>query len=192
LIQKIRKNIINHLLLQNDWMQSKLINYKNKIITIVISDIKIIFQVQDNGQLETIDESKKTDCIINLTINDFINQFVNNKNKNKKIIVGGDLELANEVSQILKKINWDIEEDLSKYIGDIPAIHTTKLIKKIFKVNKNNINNLTSSLIEYWEEENPLLAKKRNVSYFNSEVDKIVEDTEILEARIQIINKRKL
>ena len=36
-----------------------------------------------------------------------------------------------------------------------------------------------------------LLAKKRNVSYFNSEVDKIVEDTEILEARIQIINKRK-
>lgn len=189
MIQKIRKIIINHLLLQNDWMQSRLINYKNKIITIAISDIKIIFQIQDNGQLQTIDESKKTDCIINLTINDFINQLVNNKNK--KIIVEGNLELANEVSQILKKIKWDIEEDLSKYIGDIPAIHTTKLIKKILKTNKNNINNLTSSLIDYWEEENPLLVKKRNVSYFNSEVDKIVEDTKILEAKIKTIKNKK-
>ena len=188
MIQKIRKIIINHLLLQNDWMQSRLINYKNKIITIIISDIKIIFQIQDNGQLQTIDKSKKTDCIINLTISDFINQIVNNKNK--KIIVEGNLELANEVSQILKKIKWDIEEDLSKYIGDIPAIHTTKLIKKILKTNKNNINNLTNSLIDYWEEENPLLAKKRDVFYFNSEVSKIVEDTKILEARIKIINKK--
>ena len=187
---KIKKIIINHLLSQNDWMQSKLIAHKNKTITIAISNFEIHFEVKNNGQLKTIDKKKKVDCIIKLSINDFISQIINN-NKGK-ISIEGDLELAKEVSEILKQIEWDIEEDLSKYIGDIPAIHTTRLIKKILHTGKNNINNLTGSLLEYWEEENKILAKKNHVSKFNYEVDQIVEDVDRLEAKINmIINKIK-
>ena len=181
---------MNHLLSQNDWMQSKLIAHKNKAITISISNFEIHFEIENNGQLKTIDKKKKIDCIIKLSINDFISQIINN-NKGK-ISIEGDLELAKEVSEILKQIEWDIEEDLSKYIGDIPAIHTTRLIKKILHTGKNNINNLTGSLLEYWEEENKILAKKNHVSKFNYEVDQIVEDVDRLEAKINmIINKIK-
>ena len=190
MISKIKKIIVNHLLSQNDWMQSKLIAHKNKAITISISNFEIHFEIENNGQLKTIDKKKKIDCIIKLSINDFISQIVNN-NKGK-ISIEGDLELAKEVSEILKQIEWDIEEDLSKYIGDIPAIHTTRLIKKILHTSKNNINNLTGSLLEYWEEENKILAKKNHVSKFNYEVDQIVEDVDRLEAKINmIINKIK-
>tara|TARA_B100001173_G_scaffold160509_1_gene138879 strand:- start:704 stop:1279 length:576 start_codon:yes stop_codon:yes gene_type:complete len=190
LISKIKKIIVNHLLSQNDWMQSKLIAHKNKTITISISNFEIHFEIKNNGQLKTIDKKKKVDCIIKLSINDFISQIINN-NKGK-ISIEGDLELAKEVSEILKQIEWDIEEDLSKYIGDIPAIHTTRLIKKILHTGKNNINNLTGSLLEYWEEENKILAKKNHVSKFNYEVDQIVEDVDRLEAKINmIINKIK-
>jgi len=190
LISKIKKIIVNHLLSQNDWMQSKLIAHKNKAITISISNFEIHFEIENTGQLKTIDKKKKIDCIIKLSINDFISQIINN-NKGK-ISIEGDLELAKEVSEILKQIEWDIEEDLSKYIGDIPARHTTRLIKKILHASKNNINNLTGSLLEYWEEENKILAKKNHVSKFNYEVDQIVEDVDRLEAKINmIINKIK-
>ena len=190
MISKIKKIIVNHLLSQNDWMQSKLIAHKNKAITISISNFEIHFEIENNGQLKTIDKKKKIDCIIKLSINDFISQIINN-NKGK-ISIEGDLELAKEVSEILKQIEWDIEEDLSKYIGDIPAIHTTRLIKKILHTGKNNINNLTGSLLEYWEEENKILAKKNHVSKFNYEVDQIVEDVDRLEEKIKmIINKIK-
>jgi ubiquinone biosynthesis protein UbiJ len=185
LIHKIKKNILNHLLLQNDWMQSKLIDHKNKILAIEISGLKNIFIVEENGQLRSLNESKKIDCIIKLTINDFINQVVNNKNG--KISIEGDMELANQVTQVLKNIKWDIEEDLSKYIGDIPAVHTTKFLKKVFNSSQRNMFNLTSSLIEYWQEESPILAKKRNVEIFNSEVDKIVEDVERIDVRFNTI-----
>ena len=87
---------------QNDWMQTKLVSHKDKIVVIEISGFKIIFKVESNGQLKLIDESKEFDCVIKLTINDFINQLVNKKNG--KISVKGDLELANQVSQVLKKI----------------------------------------------------------------------------------------
>ena len=188
MIQKIKKIILDHLLSQNDWMQTKLIGHKNKIIVIEISGLKIILRIDKNGLLHSMSESNKFDCIIKLTANDFINQLINKKNGN--ISIEGDLELANHVSQVLKKIEWDVEEDLSKYIGDIPAIQATKVLKKILANGKKNIVNITGGFLEYWQEENKILTKKRNIEVFNSEVDKIVEDTEILEAKIKILNEK--
>jgi ubiquinone biosynthesis protein UbiJ len=188
LIQKIKKIILDHLLSQNDWMQSKLVDHKNKIIIIKISDLKLILKVDENGLLHSLNEAEKFDCIIKLTVNSFISQLINNNNSN--ISIEGDLELANQVAQVLKKIEWDIEEDLSKYIGDIPAIKTTKILKKVVTKGQKNIGHITGALLEYWQEENKILTKKRNVEIFNSEVDKIVEDTERLEARIKIMIKQ--
>ena len=190
MINKIKKIIGNHLLSQNDWMQSDLINHKNKIVIIEISGFKTIFKVKGDGQVEMINDSKDYDCKIKLTVNDLIGQLVNNKNG--KISIEGDIELANKISQVLRKIEWDLEEDLAKYIGDIPAIQTTKALKKIKNTTKKNIKTLTSSLIEYWQEENKILAKTRDVEMFNKKIDTIVEDTERVEARINniIISKK--
>ena len=185
MIRKIEKILIDHLLSQNDWMQTSLIDHQHKIIAIEISGLKIIFKVSENGLLQSIDESENFDCIIKLTVNDFINQLVNNKNGN--ISIEGDLELANKVSQVLKKIEWDVEEDLSKYIGDIPAIHSTKIIKKVITSGKKNMVNIAGALLEYWQEESQILTKKNDVENFNSEVDKIVEDTERLEAKMNMV-----
>ena len=190
MINKIKKIIGNHLLSQNDWMQSDLINHKNKIVIIEISGFKTIFKVKEDGQVEMINDSKDYNCKIKLTVNDLIGQLVNNKNG--KISIEGDIELANKISQVLRKIEWDLEEDLAKYIGDIPAIQTTKALKKIKNTTKENIKTLTSSLIEYWQEENKILAKTRDVEMFNKKIDTIVEDTERVEARINniIVSKK--
>jgi ubiquinone biosynthesis protein UbiJ len=172
-------------------MQSELVDHKNKIIVIEISGFKITFKVKDDGQLEMIDEDKRYDCEISLTVNDFVGQLINDKNG--KISIKGDIELANKISQILKKIEWDIEEDLAKYIGDVPAIQTTKILKKIKNTGKKNLQDLTGSLVEFWQEENQILAKKRDVEKLNNNIDIIVEDTERLEARIKnITEKRKV
>ena len=188
--QKIKKIILNHLLSQNDWMQSKLVNHKDKIVVIEISGFKLVLRVDENGLLQSINNSENFDCFIKLTANDFINQLINNNNGN--ISIKGDLELANQVSQVLKKIEWDVEEDLSRYIGDIPAIQTTKILKQVITSSQKNIKNITGALLEYWQEENEILTKKRNVEIFYSEVDKIFEDTERLEARIKIMIEKKM
>ena len=185
MIQKIKKIILDHLLSQNDWMQTKLIDHKNKVVVIEISSIKLILKIDEKGLLHSLNETKEFDCIIKLTVNDFINQLINKNNGN--ISIKGDLELAHQVSQVLKRIEWDVEEDLSRYIGDIPAIQATKVLKKIVTNSQKNISNITGALLEYWQEENKILTKKRHVEIFNSEVDKIVEDTERLEAKIKKI-----
>jgi len=190
-INKIKTIIGNHLLSQNDWMKSDLVNHKKKIVIIEISGFQIILKIEGDGKVKIINESKDYDSKIKLTVNDLISQFVNNKNG--KISIEGDIELANKISQVLRKIEWNMEEDLAKYIGDIPAIQTTKVLKKIKNTSKKNIKTLVGSLIEYWQEENMILAKVRDVEIFNKKIDTIVEDTERAEAKINnIIESRKI
>jgi ubiquinone biosynthesis protein UbiJ len=50
--------------------------------------------------------------------------------------------------------------------------------------------NIAGALLEYWQEENQILTKKTDVEKFNSEVDKIVEDTERLEAKMKIVMQK--
>ena len=185
MIEKIRKIILDHLLSQNDWMKTKLIDHKNKVVVIEISGLKLILKIDEKGLLHSLYESEEFDCVIKLTVNDFIDKLINKKNGN--ISIKGDLELANQVSQVLREVEWDVEEDLSKYLGDIPAIQATKFLKKVVTNSQENVENITGAFIEYWQEENKILTKKRDVEIFNSEVDKIVEDTERLEAKINII-----
>ena len=54
-----------------------------------------------------------------MPIKSFVNQIIHKENKN--INIKGDIDLAKEVSETLKKIKWDVEEDLSKIIGDVAA-----------------------------------------------------------------------
>jgi ubiquinone biosynthesis protein UbiJ len=44
---------------------------------------------------------------------------------------------------------------------------------------------MTEMLTEYWQEENPLIAKKRHVENFVEEVDHLRDDVDRLEKRIE-------
>jgi ubiquinone biosynthesis protein UbiJ len=92
--------------------------------------------------------------------------------------------LAQAVSEILKKIKWDVEEDLSKIIGDVAANRVGILGEKVFNESKKITISIAEAFKEYWEEEKPLIAKKNRVHQFLAEIDNISEDVERIEAKI--------
>ena len=101
----------------------------------------------------------------------------------KGIDISGDVDFANTFSQVLLKTRWDIEEDLSHLVGDIAAVELTKAGKAFFKSTKKGVRNFSEALVEYWQEEDPVLAIKNEVERFNSEVDLLKEKFSQLEAR---------
>ena len=133
------------------------------------------FSVNKKGLLEYIGQVKNPDASISMPIKSLINQILHKENKN--IAIKGDIDLAKEVSEILKKIKWDVEEDLSKIIGDVAA-------NRVFNESKKITINIAEAFKEYWEEEKPLIAKKNRVHQFLAEIDNISEDVERIEAKI--------
>ena len=182
MIEKIKTKLINHLLNQNDWMQTKLKPYNNMIIELEIDTLSLKFKVSNEGQLNVGDPEASSDAYIHMTIKGLI-QLITQKKKNG-ITVKGNLDLANDFSKVIEALEWDMEEDLSRYVGDIPATEITKISKKIFNHTKKNIKNLAENFIEYWQEENKILSKKHDLDIFNGHVDELAEDVDRVEAKI--------
>ena len=184
-MEKLRKLVLNHVLSQNDWMSSRLKKFHNKTILIKISELSIFFKVNKKGLLEHISQVKDPDASISMPINSFINQIIHKENKG--IAIKGDIDLAKEVSEILKKTKWDVEEDLSKIIGDVAANRLGILGGKFLNESKKVTISIAEAFKEYWEEEKPLIAKKTRVQQFLAEIDNINEDVERIEAKINNI-----
>lgn len=182
MIEKIKTKLINHLLNQNDWMQTKLKPYLGMVIELEIDTLSLKFTVNNEGQLIVNDTENPPDAHIQMTIKSLI-QLITQKKKNG-ITVKGNLDLANEFSKVIENIEWEMEEDLSRFIGDIPAAEITKISKIVLKQTKKNIINLTENFIEYWQEENKILAKNDDLKTFNSNVDSLEEDVDRVEAKM--------
>ena len=182
MIVKIKDKLINHLLNQNDWMQTRLKPYVGMIIELEIDTLSLKFLVNNKGQLIVSDPESPPDAYIQMTIKSLV-QLIAQKKKNG-ITVKGNLDLANNFSNVIEGLEWDMEEDLSRFIGDIPATEITKISKKFIKQSKSNIRNMAENFIEYWQEENKILSKNDDLEIFNVHVDELEEDVDRVEAKI--------
>ena len=106
------------------------------------------------------------------------------------IKIDGDTHLATELSKVLQNMRWDIEEDLSHVTGDIAAFKIGELTKKAFTEMKQQSQNAADMLSEFWQEEKPILAKKRHVEQFNANVDTLKSDVARLEKRFAKLSKK--
>jgi len=82
-----------------------------------------------------------------------------------------------------------MEQDLSGIIGDILAHRVVKASEDLKQWHNKTIRNLSETIVEYWMEEQPLLAKSVHVHEFISEVGALKSDVEQLEKRVEKIYK---
>ena len=89
-----------------------------------------------------------------------------------------------ELSRVLQNISWDYEEDLSKLTGDAVAHKLGEWSRETIAGVKKQSVNVAEMVSEYWQEEMPMIAKKRHVEAFVSEVDTLRADIERTEKRL--------
>jgi ubiquinone biosynthesis protein UbiJ len=101
-----------------------------------------------------------------------------------QVRIEGDTDLAKTLAKVLQSMQWDYEEDLSKLLGDIPANKIGAFAKNTAAEAKHQTVNFAEMAAEYWQEESPLIAKKRHVEDFVQQVDVLRDDVERLEKRL--------
>ncbi len=62
--------------------------------------------------------------------------------------------------------------------------------QKVLNGTKKQSVNLAEMLTEYWQEEKPMLAKKRHVEQFNNDVDSLKSDIARFEKKLQKLNQQ--
>jgi ubiquinone biosynthesis protein UbiJ len=102
----------------------------------------------------------------------------------REVEMKGDTELAHEIAYLAKNLRWDVEEDLSRVVGDIAAHRLVGGAKAAAGYGRDTADRLAAGAAEYWTEEDPLIASRVKVEMFGDEVDQLRDAIERLGKRI--------
>ena len=103
----------------------------------------------------------------------------------REIDMRGDMELAQEVSFLLRNLRWDAEEDLARVVGDIAAHRMAGGLRAFSRAVREAGLRGAQSAAEYWTEESAAIASRVKVAGFVEEVARLTEDLERLAKRVQ-------
>jgi len=102
-----------------------------------------------------------------------------------EVEIVGDTELAHRFGKLLGAIDIDWEEQLSRYSGDLVAHHVGNLVRDAGNWGRRTLGTLQLDLSEYLQEELHLLPVTAEVDGFLAQVDRLRDDVERLQLRIQ-------
>ncbi len=185
MLKALVTRILQHITNQNNWSRNYLIPFSGKTLQFDFVLIKANLAILEDGSLYLAGETTAPDATIHLPPSLALRLLAKDDAAKMQIKIDGDTHLATEISKVLQNMRWDIEEDLSHLVGDIAASKIGEGSHKLYTNAKKQSVNLAEMLSEYWQEEKQILAKKRHVEQFNTDVDSLRSDAARLEKRLQ-------
>lgn len=103
----------------------------------------------------------------------------------RAIEMQGDAELGQEISFLFRNLSWDVEEDLSRALGDIAAHRIVAAARGLGRWGRDASLRMAQGAAEYWTEESPLIASRVKVEAFVRDVSELRDAVERLEKRLE-------
>jgi ubiquinone biosynthesis accessory factor UbiJ len=107
-----------------------------------------------------------------------------------EVEIHGDTELAHRFGKILGRIDIDWEEQLSRLTGDVVAHELGNVARGARRWGRQAKESLTLDLREYLQEETRILPNRWEIEDFLAGVDRVRDDVERLEARLDRLERR--
>lgn len=107
------------------------------------------------------------------------------------IKIDGDMKLGNCFSQILREVDVDWEELLSRAVGDVIAHQMGQIVRHAKGWMEDTTHAMRLNTQEYLQEEVRVLPADAELRHYLDAVDTLRMDTDRLEARLQRLEKRQ-
>lgn len=178
---------INHLLAEEQWARDKLAPFAGKRVRVTAPALPdLVFAIANDGMLEAADEGEP-DLTIGLTPAALPKLLTRDESVLQTITFSGDAELAAALQLLFRNLRWEVEEDLSRVVGDVAAHRIASTGRAFAAWQKDAAERLGQNVAEYLTEEAELLAPKADLARFAREVAELVDAVERLEKRLDRI-----
>lgn len=114
--------LLNHVLMQEKEAQNRLLRKKGSVVHVRWGAFGLDLLITPAGLLDRAIPGAKPDLLLAVTAEgpDVVMQSVL-AGKAPPVKIEGDVQLAAEIGWLADNLRWDVEEDLSRLIGDVPA-----------------------------------------------------------------------
>lgn len=161
---------INHLIEQERWAHELLLPREGQSISIAlpIGDFQIAIQ---EGMF--VNAGNNNPSSVNLVITqEAIWTFLKEGKSGamKFVKISGDIDFAADLNRLAADLKWEVEEDLSKLVGDAPARRVVLESQKMVHQTQLAMNDLKVGIRDYLVYEKNILVDSQQMNDFKSEL----------------------
>jgi ubiquinone biosynthesis protein UbiJ len=175
----------NHLLKAATWARDKLKPFVGHTAKISMPPFEAAFLILKDGLITTPAPDAEAEVSIALPATAPLLALQGNDHVMRAARLEGSADFAEALGFVIRNLRWDIEEDLSKVVGDIAAHRIVDGAQKFVGWHQKAAQNLAENLAEYFTEEQPLIARRLAITDFSSDIDRLRDDVARLEKRVQ-------
>jgi len=180
----------NHVLEPAPWARAKMSAHAGKTALIDVFPARLAFAVAADGRLQPAPPEAAPAVTIRLTHLTLLEVLGDGEEAWRKAEVTGDADFAAVISQVASNLRWDVEEDLSRVVGDIAAHRMARAGRAAAAWPKQAAVSMAENAAEFLTEETSLLVTPLQAAEFMREVDELRNAVERLDKRIERLSRQ--
>jgi len=181
---------VNHLLRASSWAREALLPHAGKTVRFEVLPLIVSLTVLSSGETAAAASDATPSVTLRLTPGLVLRLAAHDENVWREVEVVGDADFAAVINQLVRQLRWDIEEDLSRFFGDVAAHRMAETGRSFRRWGEQTAEHVGRTFADYWTEEDPLITGAPEVTEFNRAVDALRDDVARLEKRIETLSRR--
>lgn len=183
---------LNHLLAQAPWAAERLRKHSGATLLVLGGPLSIRLQIVADGNFRVC-EGELTPDTADVSIelpSDFpVRMLVDRNTLLSAARLSGKADVAETLAFVFRNLSWDIEGDMARVIGDIPARRLALCGDAALTEVREASTRLTANLLEYATTESGMLVSADENQQFIRAVDELRDDLARLEKRLARLGK---
>jgi ubiquinone biosynthesis protein UbiJ len=182
---------INHILAATPLAKERLAKFAGKTAEFHVGPMVFALTVQTTGEVTAAVAQAARDLEVRVSPFLLPRLAMNEEAAYREVVMQGDSDFAGEIGYLARHVKWDVEEDLSRVVGDIAAHRLVSGARAAAAYGRDTSERLAAGAAEYWTEEDPLIASRVKVEQFGEDVDALRDAVERLEKRVDRLRSPK-
>lgn len=178
-----------HLLTGQPWLRDRLVAFAGRRARIEVFPFAVDLEVATDGALMQSGPGE-ADAAVELSPFTAMRLLAGDQGARRHVTVRGDTALAGALSAVVSELRWDVEEDLSRVVGDVAAHRIASGARDFARWQRRSARELMDSAVEYMVEERKLLPPAAQVRDWARAVDRLRDDVERLTKRIDRLSRK--
>jgi ubiquinone biosynthesis protein UbiJ len=183
---------LNRVLSDYPLAREQLARHARKEIAICIGPAQGRVRVTPHGEVEPVGAGGTAAADVSFTIPVGLLPRLAGKDEAamREVKFDGDSELAALLADLSRHLQWDVEEDLSRVVGDIAAHRIVDTARRTHAWRQEAGERLTANLAEYLTEERHAFITTRDLESLARANETLRDDLARLDARLDLIQQR--
>lgn len=192
MLSSLLPRLLNHLLTQADWARARLRAHTAKQARFEIGSLHLNLVVTDSGHLANAEEGEATPDVVLTLPPDLAARLLQGQEAlTGGIRIAGDAEFADALGFVLRHLRWNVEDDLSRVIGDIPAHRVVGTTRELAAGLPRVLGSAARSLATYLSDEKPTVVATPQLAQLADESAALRDQLARCEKRIQRLEEKR-